>query len=166
MKNSIINKRSCDLNYTPISTGNILLMMMGLPRSGKSTWAQSQGYPVVDCDAIRLAKTGQRWWGPIEHEIWPFAKTMIRSLFLAGHKIVILDSTSLIRNQRDKFINSDDIQWDRYVKIIHTPVDICKQRALDTYPELVSVIDWFDTNREELHPDEDIRIWDSYAKHS
>jgi predicted kinase len=153
-------KRFCDRDYKPISTGNILIMMMGLPRSGKSTWAREQGYPIVDCDAIRLAKTGQRWWGPIEHEIWPFAKTMIRSLFLAGHKIVILDSTSLIRNQRDRFINADDIQWDRYVKIINTHVDICKQRALNTYPDLVPVIDWFDAHKEDLHLDEDIRIWE------
>jgi predicted kinase len=80
-----------------LSKDNKLILMHGLPRSGKSTWALEQGYPVVCPDAIRYCTTGKRWWGPIEYHIWATAKTMVRSLFLAGHKIVILDSTSRTR---------------------------------------------------------------------
>jgi len=95
--------RTCDLEYQTISSGNTLILMHGLPRSGKSTWARQQGFPVVDTDAIRLSKTGQRWYGPTEHEIAPFALTMIRALFVAGHKTVILDSNAYLRKERDFF---------------------------------------------------------------
>lgn len=152
--------RTCDAGmYKPMSQGNKLIMMVGLPRSGKSTWALAQGYPVVCPDAIRLAKTGQRWWGPIEHEVWATARTMIRALFLAGHKIVILDATALRRKQRDEFNCSQDVLWERHMQIIDTDVEICVDRAEKTYPELVDIIHWFHENRELIMPEEDIALW-------
>ena len=35
-----------------------LIVMVGLPRSGKTTWARKQGYPIVNPDSIRLAFHG------------------------------------------------------------------------------------------------------------
>jgi predicted kinase len=155
----ILADRSCDVGiYNPNSKDNMLVMMVGLPRSGKSTWALAQGYPIVCPDAIRLAKTGMRWWGPIEHEIWATARTMVRSLFLAGHKVVILDATSLKRKNRDDFKCSQDVLWTRYMQIIDTDVEICKDRAEKTYPELIPIIDWFANNRDLIESDEDIKV--------
>jgi predicted kinase len=152
--------RDCDVGmYSPASKDNILIMMVGLPRSGKSTWAQSQGYPIVCPDAIRLAKTGLRWFGPIEHEVWATARTMIRALFLAGHKVVILDATGLKRKNRDDFKCSQDVIWTRYIQIIDTDVEICKDRAEKTYPELIKIIDWFNEHKDLVDVDEDIKVW-------
>lgn len=134
-------------------------MTQGLPRSGKSTWARSQGWPIVSPDAIRLAKTGQRWWGPMEHEVWAAARTMVRALFWAGHQIVVLDSTSYNRLQRDRFCPSRDIQWRRFVKIIDTPVLECCRRAKETYPALVEIIEQMAKNWEPVEPDEGIKLW-------
>lgn len=127
-----------------------LILMQGLPRSGKSTWARAQGYPIVDPDAIRLVKTGRRWWGPIEHEVWATARTMIRALFVAGHEIVILDSTAYTRWQRDQFKPSLDIPWIRYIKHIDTPANVCCERAQMTYPDLISVIKYMETKWEPV----------------
>jgi len=157
----MIDDRKCDISCDPpLTSGHRLVMMMGLPRAGKSTWAMQQGVPVVCLDAIRLAKTGQRWWGPIEHEIWPTARTMVRALFLAGHPDVILDITSLKREHRSNFKCSSDVLWKRYVQIIDTDVEVCKQRALETYPELEPIIDWFYEHKEPIDVEhEDIEIW-------
>jgi len=157
----MIDDRKCDITFDqPLTAGHRLIMMMGQPRSGKSTWARQQGVPVVCLDAIRLAKTGQRWWGPIEHEIWPTARTMVRALFLAGHPDVILDITALRQEHRNSFKCSTDVVWKRYVQIIHTDVDVCIQRAMDTYPELVPIIQWFNDYKEPIDVEtEDIEIW-------
>jgi tRNA uridine 5-carbamoylmethylation protein Kti12 len=82
-----------------------LIAMVGLPRSGKSTivggLSKTLGCPVVRRDAIRLAVHGQRYLGPVE----PFIKVldiyMIKSLFLAGHEVVICDETNYSRAARD-----------------------------------------------------------------
>ena len=139
--------------------GRRLLMTYGLPRSGKSTWAREQNLPIVCPDAIRLAKTGQRWWGPIEHEVWATARTMVRALFLAGHQTVILDSTSGFRKQRDMFLPSVDIGWERRYVYIDTPALVCCERAGETYPELILVIEWMDANWESIQFEEAIEPW-------
>ena len=68
---------------------NLLFLTVGLPRSGKSTWALSQNLPVVSPDAIRLALHGLAFDAKRETEVWDIAMMMVRSLFLAGHKNVI-----------------------------------------------------------------------------
>jgi len=149
--NREIDTTSCEPHT---AADNVLIMTYGLPRSGKSTWARKQGVPIVCPDAIRFAKTGQRWWGPIEHEVWATARTMVRALFLAGHKTVILDSTCGTRQQRDFFTPSPDVPWRRYVKEVHTLPEECRHRAMETYPELVEVIDFMHENWEPIRPEE------------
>lgn len=160
MKYPPIDDREIDVTNEEAKVSDcILIMTYGLPRSGKSTWSNAQGYPIVNPDAIRLAKTGQRWWGPIEHEIWATARTMVRSLFLAGHKVVILDSTCGTRRQRDTFLPSPDVPWERYTKYIDTPADECCRRAETTYPELVPVIEFMKECWEPVMMDENIGVW-------
>ena len=161
MKYPTIDSREIDVtDEKPVREGCKLIMTCGFPRSGKSTWARSQDYPIVCPDAIRLAKTGQRWWGPIEHEVWATARTMVRALFLAGHDIVILDSTCGTRQQRDTFLPSPDIVWERCYKTIETSSLRCKTRAMGSYPELVPVIDWMQKNWEPIQPEENIEPWE------
>lgn len=137
-----------------------LIMLSGLPRSGKSTWAKKQGYPVVSPDAIRLAKTGRRWWSPIEHEVWATALTMVRALFLAGHDIVIVDTTSCTRRSRDNFKPPKDVFWQRWVKYIDTPIEVCIERAINSgQADLVEVIENQYVNSESISRDEHISSW-------
>ena len=51
------------------------------------------------------------------------------------------------------FISSPDVPWRRYVQWINTNPDTCKLRALDSYPVLVDIIDWFHRNQEPITED-------------
>ena len=160
MKYPIIDTREIDVTECEgARTGCNLLMTYGLPRSGKSTWAREQAFPIVCPDAIRFAKTGVRWWGPIEHEVWATARTMVRALFLAGHDFVILDSTCGTRKQRDMFLSSPDVVWQRYSVELATPAEECIRRAESTYPDLMPVIKWMVENWEPIVGDENIKVW-------
>ena len=146
------------------SSDRKLIMLNGLPRSGKSTWARKQGYPVVSPDAIRLAKTGRRWWSPIEHEVWATALTMVRALFLAGHDIVIVDMTSCTQRSRDNFKPSKDMFWQRWVKYIDTPIEVCIEvcieRAINSdQSDLIEVIENQCMNWEQVKEEEQIFPW-------
>lgn len=105
-------------------------MTVGLPRSGKSTWAREQsrehGYPMVNPDSIRLAIHGQPFITSAEPFVWATAKVMVRSLFLAGHDTVILDSTNTTRRRRDDWRSKD---WFREFKEFDTGPAECRERA-------------------------------------
>ena len=105
---------------------NQLICTMGLPRSGKTTWAKEQGCPIVNPDALRLVIYGQRYWAGGEYLVWPNAMMMVKALFAAGHDRVIVDATNTTRKRRDFWIHED---WSTSFKIIDTLSEICVSRA-------------------------------------
>ncbi len=120
-----------------------LIMMMGLPRSGKSTKAREiskkHSAPIVCPDSIRLALTGQRFYKDAEPTVWATAKLMVRSLFLSGHEKVILDATNTTHKGR---LDWRSPEWVVYVCEVKTSVTLCVQRAIQAGQyDLISVID-------------------------
>jgi predicted kinase len=105
---------------------NRLILTIGLPRSGKSTWARAQGHPMVNPDSIRLAITGKRYEALAEPFVWATAKAMVRSLFYAGHEVVILDATNTTVKRRDEWI---DPLWAREFHEIDTNRTVCLNRT-------------------------------------
>jgi len=119
-----------------------LICTVGLPRSGKSTWAEKQNIPIVSGDSIRLALHGVDYLEEAEPMVWTIAKIMIKALFHSNHEKVILDNTSISSSRRDEWMHFADkngyvIEW----KYILTKPDICVIRALDNdQPHMVKVI--------------------------
>jgi len=115
-----------------------LIVMVGLPRSGKSTWARAEashvGAAIVSPDAIRLALHGLRFAAEAEDHVWAIAKTMVRSLFLAGHDTVIVDATHVTKKRRDFWKPQTALlnwKWDIEFVHIPTPSDVCILRAVE-----------------------------------
>ena len=131
-----------------------LICTVGLPRSGKSTWAKAQmqdhGIPIVNPDSIRLALHGQRFAGRAEPFVWAIAKTMVRSLFEAGHDLIILDATNITRKRRDEWQSSE---WTTVFHVIGTTAEECLRRAADD-EEIIPVIKRMAESLEPLGEDE------------
>jgi predicted kinase len=108
-----------------------LIMMVGLPRSGKSTKALELGHPIVNPDSIRLAIHGQPFIGSAEPLVWAIAKYMVKALFLAGHQCVVLDATNTTRKRREEWKSRD---WVRRYSVVLCDVDVCIDRAEEQYP--------------------------------
>ena len=115
-------------NQTEIQA-NKLYITVGYPRSGKSTWAKTQNCPVVNPDSIRLAIHGQPFIASAEPYVWAVAKTMVKSLFIAGHNKVILDATNITEKARDNWKSND---WQRIFVLFNTNKETCIQRARKT----------------------------------
>lgn len=131
---------------------NTLILTVGLPRSGKTTWARSTAYPIVCPDAIRLALHGQRFQALAEPIVWAIAKVMVRALFLAGHEVVVVDATNTTRKRRDEW-RSDD--WSLRFARIPTDEVTCLQRALQAGDhEIVPIIVKQAAVQEPLESDE------------
>ncbi len=119
-----------------------LIAMVGLPRSGKSTivgrLSKKLGAPIIRRDAIRLALHGERWLAPMEPMIKVLDIYMIKSLFLAGHEIVICDETNYSLAARD---HMRDDSWDTVWYPVPTDASTCIARAYATQQDdLVPVI--------------------------
>ena len=135
----------------------IVVGMMGLPRSGKSTkvkeLTEATGAPIVSKDCIRLALHGQRYEPAAEGFVRAINQVMLRSLILAGHKLVIVDETHYSRAARDLI---KDPRWRTvFYEVVTDPI-VCKQRAIETNQEdLVPVIDEMVARYEPLGDDEE-----------
>ena len=107
-----------------------LICMMGLPRSGKTTAARKLsrilGAPIVNRDSIRLALHGQRYQKLAEPMVRAIALVMVRALFEAGHRVVIVDETNLRRSTRDFW---RDEAWVTEILSVPTLPKICMRRA-------------------------------------
>lgn len=103
-----------------------LILTVGLPRSGKTTWARQQGHPIVNPDSIRLALHGQRFQSLAEQFVWATATVMVRSLFLAGHDAVIVDATNMTVKRREAW-KSDE--WGVHYKVFDANQEECVRRA-------------------------------------
>lgn len=129
-----------------------LIITVGLPRSGKSTWAKSQGFPIVCPDSIRLALHGEAFNPLAEQFVWAIAKAMVRALFISGHDTVILDSTALTKYRRKEWKSK---KWIREYKEFDTSKEECIKRAKDTDQEyLIPVIEKMNKDREKISQNE------------
>lgn len=132
------------------SKKKLLIAIVGLPRSGKSTWARKQDLPIVNPDGIRLAIHGERYLAQAEPWIWTFARTMVEALFNAGHDKVILDCTNITHRERDNWKSSN---WDIIFHHVETSKEECLARAASTNDtEIAEVIKKMAKRFEPLAP--------------
>lgn len=113
-----------------------LIMTVGLPGSGKSTWAKAWGLPVVSPDAIRAAMYSEalaeknKIIPALERMVWSTAHLMAESLFLAGHQKVVLDACNHRRCYRDEWaMPFHPWAWNsRELVYFDIPIETCLER--------------------------------------
>ena len=117
-----------------------LILTIGLPRSGKTTWARNSGYPIVNRDSIRLALHGQIYLAEAESMITAMEDYMVKALILAGHETIVIDATHITPTRRARWINPD--RWELRYKVFPLPMEDCiKLAKQDNRPELIPVIE-------------------------
>ena len=126
-----------------------LHMMVGLPRSGKSTIARKMGFPIVEPDAIRKVLHGTPWRPEAEPMVWAIAKIMVQALFEAGHKEVVIDGCFPTFKLRSQFYCDD---WEIEYHVVKTKAHVCKKRAIKNKQEyLLPVIERMTGNFDPIY---------------
>lgn len=105
---------------------NQLHVMVGLPRSGKSTVARQMKMPIVCPDSIRLALHGEEFIQSAEPMVWAMAEIFVKSLFLSGHTDVVVDACHVSKQSRMKWQSPD---WIVVYHPVRTPLSVCLNRA-------------------------------------
>lgn len=113
---------------------NTLIVMIGIPGSGKSTYAKEllKLYPdweYVSRDEVRYEHvTDQAHYFDHEKEVYKEFCNRIDMHLLNG-KTVIADATHLNRASRDKLLYSLSVKPDKLVAIfMSTPFEVCRER--------------------------------------
>ena len=131
----------------------LLVVNVGLPRSGKTTWSKLTKWTVVSPDAMRLAFQGRPFIQETEPWIWSMIRIMVKSLFIAGNEQVVLDGTFITANHRRAFHSCD--LWDTIFNVFKVPEAECHRRAdVDGRPELHEVITRMSQDWEPVSPSE------------
>lgn len=107
-----------------------LVIMCGLPRSGKSTYIDKyySEYQIVCADDIREA-LGVQFNPAIEDHVWAIHHTMVRAHLKRGINNVVLDSTNCVIDRFLKWQRECDLHAYR-MTVLHmdTPMEICLKR--------------------------------------
>ena len=109
-----------------------LILMVGLPRSGKTTWAKeyvnkNPNTVIVSPDTIRLALHGQRFIGEAEEFVWANHYLMVKTLLLEGYDVLV-DATNTTEKRRKPYFDKFK-GYDILTKVMDTSKDVCIQRA-------------------------------------
>lgn len=70
-------------------------MLIGIPGSGKSTWAKTQNCQVLSSDEFRRLLSGDETNQNIHHQVFAAMRHMLRARMEIGQPATILDATNL-----------------------------------------------------------------------
>jgi predicted kinase len=112
----------------------VITIMVGLPRSGKSTWVDKYKYNavVISADDLRLLIYGQRYFSGGEQYMWAVRDTMLKYLINQGKDIIIDDTNTMI--SRRSLIIKLAKSAGYYIKaiVVATDLEECIRRATVT----------------------------------
>ncbi len=81
-----------------------LTLLVGLPGSGKSTWAARQPGIVLSSDSLRALLSGDETNQAIHGAVFRTLRFLLRERLRLGQSHTILDATNLLRKHRRPFL--------------------------------------------------------------
>jgi predicted kinase len=81
-----------------------VVILIGLPGSGKSTWAARQPYAAISTDELRRWLRDDATDQTIHRQVFAMAREFLRRRMELGAQVSIVDATSLLRKHRRPFI--------------------------------------------------------------
>jgi predicted kinase len=124
----VVKKRP-DIAPLPPLPARSLVVMIGIPGSGKSTYASLRQLPTVSTDALRLLLFDDVAEQRFQDHVFSVLRHVIRARLDAGVPQTFVDATNLSPHERKPLI--DLAQQYRYAVcalFFDTPVEVCLKR--------------------------------------
>jgi len=86
-------------------TGQRIVLLIGLPGSGKSTWAAAQGWNAISSDSLRLLLSDDIGNQQIHGRVFASVRYLLRQRLRVGCTVNCVDATHLTRAERRPYFS-------------------------------------------------------------
>lgn len=106
-----------------------LIILVGLPASGKSIWADQQKLPTLSSDAVRLLLTGDITHQGVNRLVFRTLRYLAAARLQAGMPVTCIDSTALTEWERRCWVRFAQIHRCSVEAVyFDVPLEECRRR--------------------------------------
>jgi len=107
----------------------LVLVLVGLPASGKSTWARENGITALSSDALRELLADDATDQSIHREVFRHLRALLRTRIAIGRACTAVDATNLTPKERRPYIEIARKLGARVEAVVFdTPLEECLKR--------------------------------------